>query len=90
MVECEGRPISDSPVHGVVHHGMVVGMNQAEDGFVGWAELARRDAADPIELVGPCDHVIGDVPLPAAELREPLDLCELTLEPVKASADMSV
>ena len=85
MVEREGRSISDSPLHGVVHHVMVVGMDEAEDGFVRRLELARRDAEDPVELVGRCHDVSGNVPLPAPEMGEPLDLGELALEPVEAS-----
>lgn len=43
-------------------------------------QIGALDAEDPVELVGPRDAIVGDVPLPAAYMRDRLDLGQLVLE----------
>ena len=47
--------------------GPVVGVDVVEEPLVGGGELLAGDLVDPVELVGPHDLVVLDVPLPAAD-----------------------
>ncbi len=55
----------------------IVGVDEAEEGVEGSGERSRRDAHDPARLVAPPQLAGDEVPLPAADVRDPLGLFEM-------------
>ena len=47
------------------------------DGVEGAVELAGIEAMDPVELIRPGNHVLHNVPLPTAEVGDPLRFAQL-------------
>src|SRR4029078_8743491 len=70
-----------SRLHGAIDDGLYPRLVVRVDGLqiceLAWRHISGGDAPNLVELVRPGDLVGGDVPLPAAEVREGLGLAQL-------------
>ena len=54
----------------------VVRMHRLKERLIGRGELLRREPEDAVDFIGPAQFVGGDVPVPAAEMRDALGVCQ--------------
>ena len=87
LIELEAGQTLQAGVHHRGRHLPVVGVHQREIALDRAVEPARGDLEDAVQLIGPLQLVRGDVPLPAAQMGDPLGLRELLLPPLQLVAE---
>src|SRR5687767_1356702 len=67
VLELERTEVVESGRHDPRHHLAIVRMDELHVGLERGFEDPRRHTEVPIELIGPYDHVVLEVPVPAAD-----------------------